>query len=129
MRSPRLLLRSLLIFSGLLLFCASLRAEPRISGTYRCHTIRVGDRVTRCSSPPLILYPDGNYQIWAERGTYSVLGKYLVLSESKKRGPGRLRRNEIVFEYYSGRKKHTVTFRRHQNVPPGTAVVSFHPPR
>ena len=113
-----------LIVGGLLLSCPSLRAQPRIAGTYRCASIRVAKQSLPCSSPPLTLYADGSYQIWAERGTYTVMGRFLVLSESKKRGPGRLRRGrEIVFEYYYRGQKHTVTFRPRERVPPGVAII------
>ncbi len=114
----------ILIVGGLLLSCPSLRAQPRIAGTYRCASIHVGKQSSPCSSPPLTLYPDGSYRIWAEKGTYTVMGRFLVLSESKKRGPGRLRSSrEILFEYYYRGQKYTVTFRRRERVPPGVAII------
>ena len=87
-------------------------------------SIQVGTRTLPGTSPPWTLYPAGSYQIWAERGTYSVLGKYTVLSESKKRGPGWLRRGrEIVFEYSHRGKKYTVTFRRRESVSPRSTII------
>ncbi len=124
MRSPRSWLLGVPLTIGLLFGCSSLKAQSRIAGTYQCTSIRVGKRSMPCSSPPLTLNSDGSYRIWAEKGTYTVLGKYLVLSESKKRGPGRLRRGrEIVFEYYLRGKRHTVTFRRRERLPPGSAII------
>lgn len=112
--------RGLLIVIGLLLSCPSLQGQSPIAGTYRCANISAAGHSSGCGSPPLILRPDGSYQIWAEQGTYAILGKFLVLSGSKKRGPGRLRRNgEIVFEYYDRGRKHTVTFRREAADSPG----------
>jgi len=109
----------LVIVIGLLLSCPSLRAQSAIVGTYRCANISAAGHNSPCSSPPLILRPDGSYQIWAEQGTYAILGKFLVLSGGKKRGPGRLRNGEIDFEYYYRGKKHTVTFRREDADSPG----------
>ena len=96
-----------------LLAGSSLRAEPRISGTYRCATVDISGRSGRCSAPPLVLHPDGSYQIWGEFGTYTIQGRWLILSRSKKRGPGRLiRGREIVFEYTYRGKKYKVVFQR-----------------
>ncbi len=124
MRTLRFCLWGLLILTGVLLSCPSARAQSQIAGTYRCSNIQVGKRTIRCSSPPLTLFPNGSYKIWGERGTYTVLGRYLVLSESKKRGPGRLRSgHQIVFEYYYQRRKYTVTFRRALTPPSRSAFV------
>jgi len=124
MRVPRWFWSGALIVTGLLVSCPSVRAQTQIAGTYRCASIKVGKRTKPCTSPPLTLFPDGSYQIWGERGTYTILGKFLVLSESKKRGPGRLQRgSKIVFEYYYQRRKYTVTFRRELSSSPGTIVV------
>ena len=104
---------SLLLSLGALLLCPSLRAQTRLVGTYRCTSTQVGRRTGLCGSPPLILYADGSYRIWGEEGTYTVRGHWLILSESKKRGAGRLRRGrEIVFQYTYRGKRHTVKFRR-----------------
>ena len=104
---------ALLLSLGALLFCPSLRAQTRIAGTYRCTSTQVGRRTGPCSSPPLVLYADGSYRIWGEEGTYTVRGHWVFLSESKKRGPGRLQRGrEIIFQYTYRGKKHTVKFRR-----------------
>ena len=109
---------------GLLLTCPALGAQSEIAGTYNCAALNVGGRSGRCTSPPLILYSDGSYQIWGEQGTYAVRGNRVVLSQSKKRGPGRLRRGrEIVFQYTYRGQKHMVTFRRQVEDPPGLAVI------
>ena len=124
MAAPRLGLWGTLIATALLFSSPSLRAQSEIAGTYRCITIRVGKSSAPCNSPPLTLYADGSYQIWSEQGTYTVLGKNLLLSQSKKRGPGRLQSGyKIVFEYHYRGKKYVVTFRRHESLPPGSAVI------
>ena len=53
--------------------------------------------------PPLVLYPDGRYKIWAERGTYRIDGNQLKLSESKKHGRGRLLRGRLIVFKFSYR--------------------------
>ncbi len=75
-----------------------------VAGVYRCWSQNVGGAGRRCTSPPLILHSDGTYEISRERGTYTVMGDQIVLSESRIRGPGKLREgNQIVFEYtYQG---------------------------
>ncbi len=114
----------LLGVGSLMLGSATANAQGDIAGTYRCASIHAGKQTGRCASPPLILHSDGSYQIWKEQGTYSVLGKYVVFSEAKKRGPGRLvRGREIVFEYYHGGRKHQVVFRREDGIPPGSAII------
>ncbi len=124
MRIPRWFWPGALIASGLLLSCPSASAQMQIAGTYRCGSIKMGKRTMPCTSPPLTLFPDGRYQIWGERGTYTILGRFLVLSGSKKRGPGRLQRgHKIVFEYYYRRHKYTVTFRNELSSSPGTVVI------
>ncbi|HEX2713800.1 MAG TPA: hypothetical protein VHM88_16510 [Candidatus Acidoferrales bacterium] len=124
MALPRLGPWGTLIAIAVLFGCPSLRAQSQIAGTYRCTTIRVGKSSAPCSSPPLTLFADGSYQIWSEQGTYTISGKNVVLSESKKRGPGRLRSgNTIVFQYYYRGRKHVVTFQRHESLPPGSAII------
>ncbi len=124
MRAPRFGLWGMLIAAGLFFGPPSLRAQSEIAGTYRCISMHVGKRSAPCSSPPLTLYADGSYQIWREQGTYTVLGKNILLSEAKKRGPGRLQRGyKIVFQYYHRGKKYMVTFRRSESLPPGSAVI------
>ncbi len=114
----------LLGVGSLLLGSSPAYAQGEIAGTYRCASIHAGKQIGRCASPPLILHADGSYQIWNEQGTYSVLGKYVVFSEAKKRGPGRLvRGREIVFEYFHRGRKHQVVFRREDVVPLGSAII------
>jgi hypothetical protein len=88
MRTLRFCLWGLLILSGLLLSCPSARAQSQIAGTYRCSNIQVGKRRIRCSSPPLTLFPDGRYQIWGERGTYTVLGSTWCSPNRRSAGRG-----------------------------------------
>ena len=123
------LLRSLI--GGTLAVVAFLNLSPArpqnkpphpLAGTYRCDSIRVEGMKKRCTSPPLVLNSDGSYQLWNEQGTFMVLGKYVVLSESRKRGPGLLKKGrEIIFEYYHQNRKFTVNFKRVDAPPPGSA--------
>ena len=122
MRQRRPALWGMLILGGLLFACPMLRAQDQLAGTYRCVSVAAGSQKGRCSSPPLVLRPDGSYQIWGEQGTYTVLGKFVVFSEAKKRGPGRLKSGrEIVFEYFHRGRKHIVTFQRQEVPSPGAA--------
>lgn len=92
-----------------------------VAGTYRCRSFNVGGAGRRCTSPPLVLHPDGTYQMSSERGTYTVEGDQVILSESKIRGPGRLQGgNEIVFEYEYRGLRHTVAYMRQEGaaIPP-----------
>ena len=114
----------MLLSIGMVLVCPSLRAQAQIAGTYRCTSAQVGGRSGRCSSPPLILYADGTYRIWGEEGRYRIRGHWIIFSESKKRGPGRLRHGrEIVFEYTYRGNKHTIEFRREDARSPGRTLV------
>jgi hypothetical protein len=104
---------SLICLGALLLASPSARAHGKIVGTYRCASAQVGKRMGQCVSPPLILHADGRYHIWGEQGTYKIRGRWLYLSESKKRGPGRLcHSREIIFQYSYRGQRHTVKFRR-----------------
>ncbi len=125
------MLRSRFLWGGILAACSLLLPTPAdaqnkpanpLAGTYRCDSIRVEGKKQRCTSPPLILNSDGSYQLWNEQGTYMVLDKYVVLSESRKRGPGLLKKGrEIVFEYFHQNRKYTVNFRRVDKPPVGSA--------
>lgn len=125
------MLRSRLVLGGVLAALALVILVPAdaqnkpthpLAGTYRCDTIQVEGKKKRCTSPPLILNSDGSYQLWNEQGTYMVLDKYVVLSESRKRGPGLLKKGrEIVFEYFHQNRKYTVNFKRVDTPPPGSA--------
>lgn len=83
-----------------------------VAGTYRCWSYNVSGGAGSCRlSPPMILNPDGTYQMSSERGTYTVKGDTIILSESKIRGPGKLQNgNQIVFEYSYKGLNHTVTY-------------------
>ena len=104
---------SLICIGALLLATPSAQAQAKIVGTYRCASAQVGKRTGQCISPPLILHADGRYHIWGEQGTYKIRGRWLYLSESKKRGPGRLcHGREIIFQYSYRGQRHTIKFRR-----------------
>ncbi|MBI3668760.1 MAG: hypothetical protein HY237_03125 [Acidobacteria bacterium] len=109
---------------GFLACTSSARAEDRVVGTYRCTSYQVDGRIGRCSSPPLILHADGCYRIWGEEGTYKVRGRWLVLSQAKKRGLGRLGPGrQISFDFTHQGKKHRVTFERQYEALPGSAFI------
>ena len=114
----------LLAFASLLWVCPSAGAGDNYVGVYECTSLVVNGRSARCPSPPLVLYPDGTYKIWAEKGIYRVEGNQLKLSESKKHGRGRLLRGrQIVFKFSYRGKKHKVTFRRRDTLEVGTAII------
>jgi hypothetical protein len=57
----------------------------------------------------------------SERGTYTVKGDQIVLSESQIRGPGRLQGgNQIVFEYSYRGQPHTVTYLKQDGSAPAS---------
>jgi len=114
----------LLAVASLLWVCPSAGAGDNYLGVYQCASLVVNGRSGRCASPPLVLYPDGTYKIWAEQGTYRIDGNQLRLSESKKHGRGRLLRGrQIVFKFSYRGKKHKVTFRRSDPLEAGTAII------
>src|SRR2546428_1339409 len=110
--------------ASLLCVCPSIRADDISAVSYHCASLVVNGRSGRCTSPPLVLYPDGKYKIWGEQGTYKIEGNRLELSESRKRGRGRLLPGrQIVFEFTYRGKKHTVTVRRRKSPEAGTGIV------
>ena len=113
-----------LTIASLLWVCPSIRAGSMSSVSFQCASLVVNGRSGRCTSPPLVLYPDGKYKIWGEQGTYKIEGNRLELSESRKRGRGRLLPGrQIVFEFNYRGKKHIVTFRRRKSLEAGTVIV------
>ena len=100
---------AVLVFS---LASPALGAAP--VGTYRCWSDNVGGAGGRCSSPPIVLKEDGTYAMSSERGTFTVKGDRIDLSQSKIRGPGRLEEggDRIVFHYSYRGWEHTVTYVR-----------------
>ena len=114
----------LLTVANLLCVCPSIRAGDNSAGSYHCASLVVNGRSGRCTSPPLVLYADGTYKIWSEQGTYKIEGNRLELSESRKRGRGRLLPGrQIVFEFTYRGKKHKVTFRRRDTLEEGTVII------
>lgn len=108
----------------LLAACPTARADSQVAGTYRCMTIQAGTKSRPCTSPSLVLYADGSYEIWGEEGTYTVQGKWVILSHSKKRGPGRLQPGRrIIFEFHTRGKKTEVIFQRRYDALPGSAFI------
>jgi len=118
--------RCLAAFGLAVLWTSSLCSQEQpIAGTYRCESITSGKLKRRCPSPPLVLNSDGSYQLWNEQGTFMVLDKYVVLSDSRKRGPGLLKGREIVFEYWYKTHKITVNFRRIDKPAPGASFTQM----
>ncbi len=114
----------LLLVCGVVLCCPDLRAQERPAGTYRCARVNINGEARQCDSPPMVLNPDGTYRIWGEEGTYKIRKDRLILSHSKKRGPGHIQPNhEIVFAFTYKGKKHEVTFQRIYEAVSGSAVI------
>src|SRR5256712_13713230 len=89
----------LLTVASLLWVCPSTGAGDNYVGVYQCAGLGVEGLSGRCTSPPLVLYADWTYKIWAEQGTYRVGGSQLKFSESKKHRRGQLLRGRpTVFE-------------------------------
>lgn len=86
--------------------------HPRLSGTYRCRSFNVGGSGRSCTSPPIVFNTNGSYTMSSERGTYTVNGNTVALSESKIRGPGTLleEKQQIRFEYTYDGLKQTITY-------------------
>jgi hypothetical protein len=105
---------------GLVLSSAPAHAQSTyLSGEYRCVSVEVAGKAHACKAPSLEMNSDGSYQMLAERGTYEILrGHWLVLSASKNHGRARLTGKEIIFEFISGGKKSTITYRRKYERPP-----------
>lgn len=126
MRSPRALVSfapAVVLGALALLFSGSpAHATPlSLSGTYRCVSVEVAGKAKHCTAPAIEMSSDGSYSILSEHGTYEILrGHWLVLSSSKKRGRARLdgSNKQIIFEFFSGGKKSTITYRRKYQRPP-----------
>ena len=123
-RSAPFLIAALLVVIGVAAVPparAQTEAQPQARpGTYRCQTIEIGDKQSRCPAPSLTLNSDGSYEIWGENGTYEVVqDRWLVLSHSKRRGLGYIAKpGQIIFEYHVGKQTWRVTFER-QTAPTG----------
>lgn len=122
-----------LFFSVALFFVPDVIVQSNLVGTYRCVSFNVGGRGGRCTSPPLNLLANGQYQMSSEQGTYAVRNNRIFLSESKIRGAGRLQGgNEIIFEYTYRGLVQTVTYHREAEAAPAnsmseTGATSFVP--
>ncbi|MEK7122927.1 MAG: hypothetical protein AAB855_03665 [Patescibacteria group bacterium] len=83
------------------------------AGSYRCWSYNVsGGGSGDCRLfAPIVLNADGTYAISSEKGTYSVSGSTIILSESKLRGPGTLiGGTQIRFEYDYNGWHHVITY-------------------
>jgi|SRR5215470_1388430 len=113
---------SLLGVVGLIFVATPARAEKEkyISGTYTCVSAEVDGKTRHCKAPSLEMSDDGSYTFLEEHGTYEILkGHWLVLSSSKNHRKARLEGSKkIIFEFVSGGKKSTITYRRKFQRPP-----------
>ncbi len=100
------------VLSGIVLLLPFPSFAQSIAGTYRCFSYNISSAGGSCRiTPPLVLNPDGTYQMSSEKGTYKVQDRTVVLSESRIRGPGKLAGgNRIVFEYDLKGQHYTVTY-------------------
>lgn len=83
------------------------------AGSYRCWSYNVsGGGGGNCRLfAPIVLNKDGTYSVSSEKGTFTVTGDTIVLSESKLRGPGKLiGGTQIRFEYDYNSWHHTITY-------------------
>ncbi len=106
-------LRLLSLVLGVCLWSSSIQAGSSLAGgTYRCLSYNVSGGGGSCRlAPPIVLKPDGTYDISGEHGTYEIKGDQIFLSESKIRGPGKIRAgNQLMFEYNYRGMQHTVTY-------------------
>lgn len=89
-----------------------------VEGTYRCWQFNVNERILNTSScrlaAPLVLAADGTYSLSSEHGTYTVSGDQIVLSESKIRGHGTLKEDnmQIYFKYTYNGDQYEMTYLR-----------------
>lgn len=91
-----------------------------LKGTYKCSGYNIsgaGYSVTGIGgschfSAPLVLKPNGTYQMLPERGKYKISEGLIHLSESKFRGPGKLHSdgNMITFDYEYADKHFFMTY-------------------
>jgi hypothetical protein len=118
-----------LFFSVALFFVPDAMVQSNLVGTYRCVSFNVGGRGGRCTSSPLNLQANGQYQMSSEQGTYAVRNNRIFLSESKIRGAGRLQGgNEIIFEYTYRGLVQTVTYRREAEGAPANSTSATSDP-
>src|SRR2546426_2899530 len=69
-----------LTIASLLWVCPSIRAGSMSSVSFQCASLVVNGRSGRCTSPPLVLYPDGKYKIWGDRKSTRLNSSHLVIS-------------------------------------------------
>ncbi len=85
----------------------------QVAGSYRCWSYNVsGGGGGDCRLfAPIVLNTDGTYSVSSEKGTYTVKGDIITLSESKLRGPGKLiGGTQIRFEYDYNGWHHVITY-------------------
>lgn len=88
-------------------------SSASLAGSYRCWSYNAsGGGGSNCRLfAPIVLNNDGTYYMSSEKGTYSIKGDVITLSESKLRGPGKLiDGTQIRFEYDYNGWHHTITY-------------------
>lgn len=103
----------------------------QVAGSYRCYSYNVsGGGGGDCRLfAPIVLNTNGTYSVSSEKGTYTVKGDIITLSESKLRGPGKLiGGTQIRFEYDYNGWHHTITYLKESGststtAPSGTEVA------
>lgn len=110
-----------IVFVFLLIYIsAEASGSANLKGTYKCSGYNIsgaGYNVTGIGgschfSAPLILKPNGTYYMVPEHGRYKVTGDQIFLSESKFRGPGKIRSDGamITFDYEHTDKHYFITY-------------------
>ncbi len=115
MRAARGFLASVLCLHGVALVPPTVAVQnggPLVPGTYRCSSYNASGGGGSCRTmPPLVLQADGSYRYSSTRGTWSVRGGKLVLSQSNLWGPGDvLGPNAVRFQYDYRGWHHVVTW-------------------
>ena len=115
----RLSVRIVLLFL-LIYISAEASGQASLKGTYKCSGYNIsgaGYNVTGIGgschfSAPLILKPNGTYYMVPEHGRYKISGDQIYLSESKFRGPGKIRSDGamITFDYEYMDKHYFITY-------------------
>ena len=101
-------------------------AKQVVSGSYRC--LEASGLANCRTLPPIVLKIDGTYSISSEKGTYSIQGDKIFLSEAKIRGVGSFNSDylQILFQYtYNDRAQKIVYLWEDLNSPPKLGQKAF----
>lgn len=137
-RMPRVLLPIMVFGMVALIGSAGYRLNATtvssIAGSYQCwkfnvglSTItQVGQSILKCTSPDLVLNADGSYTLGSEKGSFTVTGGKVALSQSKYRGLGTLLEHDlqISFSYNYNGKHYEVTYLKRDGGPAEPAAAA-----